>query len=64
MLFVSLSLVVFSIGLQDDTIRYRATLRGKALEQKMSSVGYDLLTGGEKVERVKLLNKPEPPVEN
>ena len=49
---------------EDDIIRYRATLRGRALEQKMSSVEYDLLTGGEKVERVKVSNKPEPPVEH
>ena len=35
---------------QDDIIRYRATLRGRALEQKMSSVEYDLLTGDEKIE--------------
>ena len=46
---------------EDDIIRYRATLRGQALEQKMSSVQYDLLTGAEKVERVKVDRKPERP---
>ncbi len=46
---------------EDDSIRYRATLRGRALEQKMSSVEYDLLTGDEKRERVKVSKKPEPP---
>ncbi|QDZ24368.1 hypothetical protein HOP50_13g69060 [Chloropicon primus] len=47
---------------EDDTIRYRATLRGRALEQKMSSVEYDLLTGDAKIDRVKVSDKPEPPV--
>ena len=49
---------------QDDIIRYRATLRGRALEQKMSSVEYDLLPGDEKVDRVQVDKKPEPPTEN
>ena len=42
----------------------RATLRGRALEQKMSSVEYDLLTGDEKIDRVQVDKKPEPPTEN
>ena len=49
---------------EDDLIRYRATLRGRALEQKMSSVEYDLLTGDEKIDRVKVSKVPEAPVKN